>query len=159
MTRSTDEHPVDYILRTGTITDSGCLVPIQVPKRHGYVEVKHRGKNIRAHKLVWEHHHGPIEKGMQVCHLPLICHNRSCCNIDHLALGTNSENMRHRRLDGTDPNTIKTHCPAGHPYSGDNLRTRPKGNRECRECDRIRAHKKYQRKKQELTCPPPTYAS
>lgn len=35
-------------------------------------------------------------------------------------------------------NTAKTHCPAGHPYAGSNVRV-TKGGRKCRECDRLRA--------------------
>lgn len=29
-----------------------------------------------------------------------------------------------------------THCPSGHPYSGDNLRITSSGNRKCRTCER-----------------------
>jgi hypothetical protein len=35
-------------------------------------------------------------------------------------------------------NIAKTHCPSGHPYSGDNLRSTKHG-RKCRECDRLRS--------------------
>ncbi len=31
-------------------------------------------------------------------------------------------------------NTEKTHCPQGHPYSGDNLYISTKGYRQCRLC-------------------------
>jgi hypothetical protein len=31
-------------------------------------------------------------------------------------------------------NSDKTHCPAGHPYSGDNLYVAPSGDRMCRTC-------------------------
>ena len=44
-------------------------------------------------------------------------------------------------------NKIKTHCPSGHPYDGDNLYVRPKdGARICRAC--VRRHQAvYQRRK------------
>ena len=29
----------------------------------------------------------------------------------------------------------KTHCPQGHPYSGDNLHISPDGDRHCRRCN------------------------
>jgi hypothetical protein len=32
----------------------------------------------------------------------------------------------------------KTHCPAGHPYAGDNLYVGKNGNRKCRACQRKR---------------------
>lgn len=35
-------------------------------------------------------------------------------------------------------NALKSHCPHGHPYSGDNLYIDPKGNRRCRQCRRDR---------------------
>lgn len=42
------------------------------------------------------------------------------------------------RREFDNVNTLKTHCPSGHEYSGTNLARRPNGNRRCRECDRIR---------------------
>lgn len=33
-------------------------------------------------------------------------------------------------------NRAKTHCPAGHPYAGDNLIVMPNGERRCRTCRR-----------------------
>lgn len=32
-----------------------------------------------------------------------------------------------------------THCPSGHPFSGDNARVLPDGSRKCRACERERA--------------------
>jgi len=36
----------------------------------------------------------------------------------------------------------KTHCPAGHPYEGENLYITPDGRRVCKECNRA-AKRKY----------------
>jgi hypothetical protein len=36
----------------------------------------------------------------------------------------------------------KTHCPHGHPYSGDNLSYYPSGGRRCKACNRIKAQAK-----------------
>lgn len=33
----------------------------------------------------------------------------------------------------------KSHCPSGHPYSGNNLYISPSGDRKCRECSRQRS--------------------
>lgn len=44
-------------------------------------------------------------------------------------------------------NIIKTHCPQGHPYSGDNLRLKKSGGRECRTCQRSQKLKYYNAKK------------
>lgn len=35
-------------------------------------------------------------------------------------------------------NALKTHCPKGHPYSGENLYTTSLGHRQCRACIRAR---------------------
>lgn len=43
-----------------------------------------------AHRLVYVFQHGPIERGMMVCHS---CDFPSCCNPWHLSLGTQSYNV------------------------------------------------------------------
>ena len=42
-------------------------------------------------------------------------------------------------------NVRKTHCPQGHPYSGDNLYRRTDGGRDCRACMRERQRRFYAR--------------
>lgn len=49
--------------------------------------------------------------------------------------------MRQHNLLGisiTEINRNKTHCKHGHPFSGDNLKTLPNGERRCVECLRRR---------------------
>jgi hypothetical protein len=43
-----------------------------------------------VHRVVWEYQNGPIPKGSHVLHA---CDNPCCCEIKHLFLGTNYENI------------------------------------------------------------------
>lgn len=64
----------------------------------GYGCVTGEGKNVGAHRLVWEMHNGmKIPEGLLVRHS---CDNRACCNPYHLSVGTvqdNSDDMVLRR--------------------------------------------------------------
>lgn len=54
-----------------------------------------------------------------------------------------------RGWKGGVANDLKTHCPAGHPYQGDNLNVYQRGKykiRSCRECKRIKARWYYRSK-------------
>lgn len=55
----------------------------------GYGVIRVDKSNVRAHRLSYEMHVGPIPEGMQVDH---ICHNPPCVNPEHLRLATNKQN-------------------------------------------------------------------
>jgi hypothetical protein len=46
-------------------------------------------ETLYAHRVVWEHHNGPIPDGLLVCHH---CDNPPCCEILHLYLGDKTKN-------------------------------------------------------------------
>ena len=134
MPRSRNDHPVDYIRRTGTITDSGCLIPMLAPERNGYVRAKVGGRAKLVHRLMWEHLVGPIPEGHVIDHT---CRNRACCNVEHLRCVTPQVNLTENVVGNAwQVQASKTHCPSGHPYEGDNLYVNPRGGRKCRECRR-----------------------
>lgn len=112
----------------------------------GYGQATYGGKKWMSHRLLYTLLVSEIPEGMQLDHL---CRNRACANPDHVELVTGSENTRRGHHQGaiTLPTnsgireSAKTHCPQGHPYSGDNVHIDRAGARRCRECDRIRARR------------------
>ena len=115
---------------------------------YGYGRVGYGKKTWLAHRLIWELLVGPIPKGMTIDHL---CRNHACVNPDHMEIVDRQENtLRGYGLSGQ--NGRKTHCPRGHPYSGENLRLYQAPNknhpcRRCRICGRDDYHKWYAAKK------------
>ena len=57
----------------------------------GYGRLFVDGRCRLAHALIWERKHGPIPKGMKVCHS---CDQPACVRDEHLFLGSQLENMR-----------------------------------------------------------------
>lgn len=99
-----------------------------------------------AHRASYEINVGPILDGLQIDHL---CRNRRCVNPKHLEQVTMQENVR--RGEGVSArNARKTHCPYGHPYSGENLLVSPGGSRKCKICQNKNGRVKAEYFKSEL---------
>ena len=88
-----------------------------------------------AHRVSYEMAKGKIPDGLQLDHL---CRMTLCVNPSHLEPVTPKENIRRGETAEVARLTqlSKTHCPQGHPYSGENLYLKPNGRRECRQCVR-----------------------
>jgi hypothetical protein len=61
----------------------------------GYGVRRYRGRQVYAHRLVWEQTHGPIQPGLVIDHL---CRNPACVNPDHLEPVTNAVNAQRGTL-------------------------------------------------------------
>lgn len=83
--------PLAHLLARAKREDDGCLTFTGARHPTGYGIVRLRGRNWRAHRLVYELALG-IPEGADVHHH---CGNRACVEITHLAA---IDRRRHRRL-------------------------------------------------------------
>lgn len=114
----------------------------------------------QAHRYAYTLFKGPIPEGLGLDHLchtndaacpgGVTCEHRSCVNPDHLEPIANTDNVMRGR--GFAPrHAAQTHCVNGHEFTPENtrIRSRRQGGRECKTCNRDRARKRYQSKKQQ----------
>lgn len=98
---------MDYIIDRVAVTESGCWEWQQsLNPQTGYGQIG--VYPYTAHKLAFYFAHGRYPDGV-TRHM---CHNRACCNPEHLTEGTQKDNYHdslgthlaaHRKLRGRDP--------------------------------------------------------
>lgn len=118
--------------------NSGCWLWTGALDHYGYGLTTRNGKQIKAHRAVYEMHRGPIPKALDIDHK---CRLKCCVNPDHLEPVTRGENARRQNAAGDNAmaamQRAKTHCPMGHEYNPENTRMVNKGvSRQCRICAR-----------------------
>lgn len=100
--------------------NTGCFIWTASVTQKGYGKLGVEGGAFRlAHRVAWELFVGPIPDGLWVLHK---CDNPPCVNIDHLYLGTNSDNMRDCVARGRFTQGWKLMKGKPHPIHGERHR-------------------------------------
>jgi HNH endonuclease len=119
---------------------SECIEWTKNRTREGYGRRRVNGRLQMVHRLVWVEANGPIPDGLLVMHT---CDNPPCYNLEHLKLGTQSQNMQDSAVKRRHWGSRKTHCDNGHEFTEEN--TLVQGTRRrCRACANDQA-RRYRR--------------
>lgn len=95
--------PRRFLLEIAASPPTICVPWPYAKDRVGYGRLKWHGKQRPAHRVAWEVYNGcEMDRALDACHEPVICHERSCINPLHIRPGTRSDNMADALLDGTD---------------------------------------------------------
>lgn len=76
---------------------SKCRFFIGSLSRDGYGMIHNRGGSKLAHRAAYSAVHGAIPEGLDVLHK---CDNPQCVNLNHLTVGTHTDNMRDMQAKG-----------------------------------------------------------
>lgn len=107
------------------------------------------GKQQRVNRFMWEHHNGPIPKGLIVRHT---CDVSLCVNPAHLLIGTHIDNATDRDTRGRGNweghVDTRSHCANGHLWTPQTeMYFNSHGSRHCRTCAQQRNRDYRARKK------------
>lgn len=99
MRKLTDDEIIQRSFSKIQISEKGCWIWTGIKQGSGklYGRVKH---NVSAHRFFYEFYNGKIPQGMNVCHR---CDDPTCCNPNHLFLGTQKENVHDAMSKGRLP--------------------------------------------------------
>lgn len=145
--------------RQAVTNDQGCIEYQGNRGRGGYgkvsISVAGKRKTELIHRVAAAVHLGySLDDGRTSNKLVLHrCDNPPCFNHKHLFIGTYSDNTRDCVRKGRQKEIKKTHCPKGHPYSGENLVLEKSGKRKCLACIRLRNPLRGNAESRKTHCP------
>ena len=121
-------------------SQAGCWEWIGAKTGTGYGNFKAYGRYWPSHRFAYTELVGPLPshdpRGYELDHL---CRNRSCVRPAHLELVLHRQNVL-RGVGLSAMHAKKTHCPQGHPLSGDNLQVYLGRTRLCRACRKVQGN-------------------
>ncbi|EJX4456774.1 MULTISPECIES: HNH endonuclease [Enterobacteriaceae] len=85
-------------LRIKAGDEVGCI------SSYGYYRTKLHGKEIAAHRIVWQLHNGEIPVGMQIDHIDGVRTNN---DIENLRLASVSENLQNQKRSSKNTTGVK----------------------------------------------------
>jgi hypothetical protein len=115
------------ILCEPSTLETGCWESDYKPRPDGYIRVGLARKAYYLHRVIYEFFLGQVPDGLELDHL---CRNRKCCNPWHAEPVTHQVNTKR----AIHEKSSRTHCPAGHEYTGENTYRRSNGSRACKAC-------------------------
>jgi hypothetical protein len=124
---------------------TGCWLWLRTLDRDGYGSIQVNKRHMRAHRVSYETHRGPIPDGLQIDHL---CRVRCCVNPDHLEPVTCRENLM-RGDTAAARYAAATVCKHGHPFDQANTLYTREGRRVCHACRNARALAAYHRRRKQ----------
>jgi hypothetical protein len=98
------------------------------------------GHTITTHKLFFILLIGQVPDGMELHHR---CEVKHCCNPEHLVVTT----PKGHRGFHVHYRSLRTHCPKGHAYTPENIRSSKHGWKSCRTCFNEAQLKRYHAKR------------
>lgn len=141
----------EIIRKASPEPNTGCWLWTEGDNGRGYGRISYRNRSMQAHRVFYELLSGPIPSGMELDHT---CRVTFCVNPAHLEPVPHRVNVKRGTAGAacSRRQKLKTHCPNGHAYQGDNLRIRPNGARVCRTCVNTRKKPPRPKKPQKTHC-------
>jgi hypothetical protein len=132
-----DKRWLARIQATTVTAPNGCVLWTgYVHPLFGYGATGYRGKTVHVHRAFYQ-----VSRGVKLSRWELVCHScdtPNCINLDHLWIGSYSDNNTDAARKKRHHRSRVTHCDHGHPFDEVNTFTTKDGRRHCKTCQRIR---------------------